>query len=176
MRKSGVEGGGGNRGVTETTKRIGCIITGTLDCRYDLLMFFFFSSRRRHTRLQGDWSSDVCSSDLSRAAAWQIAWLASWRGALTSLSQSWRGTATSYRIVLCEGPKNVRLLRGNVSSSRPSERGDNWCRLSQDGDGLKYDVRSKSARCEPAWRLPSVATRHVGVEYDTGSKARCPSA
>src|SRR5256885_5735150 len=26
---------------------------------------FFFSSRRRHTRLQGDWSSDVCSSDLA---------------------------------------------------------------------------------------------------------------
>ena len=29
-------------------------------------LFFFFSSRRRHTRLQGDWSSDVCSSDLKR--------------------------------------------------------------------------------------------------------------
>src|SRR5256885_847137 len=29
-----------------------------------LCFFFFFSSRRRHTRLQGDWSSDVCSSDL----------------------------------------------------------------------------------------------------------------
>src|SRR5574337_971354 len=28
------------------------------------LFFFFFSSRRRHTRLSGDWSSDVCSSDL----------------------------------------------------------------------------------------------------------------
>src|SRR5256885_5276434 len=28
---------------------------------------FFFSSRRRHTRLQGDWSSDVCSSDLQLA-------------------------------------------------------------------------------------------------------------
>src|SRR5690348_17407946 len=27
--------------------------------------FFFFSSRRRHTRWTGDWSSDVCSSDLS---------------------------------------------------------------------------------------------------------------
>src|SRR5207248_8804118 len=25
--------------------------------------FFFFSSRRRHTRSYGDWSSDVCSSD-----------------------------------------------------------------------------------------------------------------
>src|SRR5262249_59758357 len=27
-------------------------------------LFFFFSSRRRHTRLVSDWSSDVCSSDL----------------------------------------------------------------------------------------------------------------
>src|SRR5437764_3478030 len=29
-----------------------------------LIFFFFFSSRRRHTRYIGDWSSDVCSSDL----------------------------------------------------------------------------------------------------------------
>src|SRR6267143_2039898 len=28
-------------------------------------MFFFFSSRRRHTRWNCDWSSDVCSSDLA---------------------------------------------------------------------------------------------------------------
>src|SRR5437762_5672500 len=28
------------------------------------VFFFFFSSRRRHTRYIGDWSSDVCSSDL----------------------------------------------------------------------------------------------------------------
>src|SRR5215210_1534892 len=28
------------------------------------MSFFFFSSRRRHTRYIGDWSSDVCSSDL----------------------------------------------------------------------------------------------------------------
>src|SRR5688572_31109238 len=27
-------------------------------------MYFFFSSRRRHTRFDCDWSSDVCSSDL----------------------------------------------------------------------------------------------------------------
>src|SRR6266487_4177064 len=30
------------------------------------MFFFFFSSRRRHTRWTGDWSSDVCSSDLAR--------------------------------------------------------------------------------------------------------------
>src|SRR2546421_1200642 len=29
-----------------------------------LYTFFFFSSRRRHTRSDRDWSSDVCSSDL----------------------------------------------------------------------------------------------------------------
>src|SRR2546427_7997563 len=29
-----------------------------------LVIFFFFSSRRRHTRFDCDWSSDVCSSDL----------------------------------------------------------------------------------------------------------------
>src|SRR5579859_2119958 len=28
------------------------------------IYFFFFSSRRRHTRFDCDWSSDVCSSDL----------------------------------------------------------------------------------------------------------------
>src|SRR3989475_9852517 len=28
-------------------------------------VFFFFSSRRRHTRFDCDWSSDVCSSDLT---------------------------------------------------------------------------------------------------------------
>ena len=32
---------------------------------YVSCLFFFFSSRRRHTRFTSDWSSDVCSSDLS---------------------------------------------------------------------------------------------------------------
>src|SRR5437867_5477211 len=32
-----------------------------------IIFFFFFSSRRRHTRSYGDWSSDVCSSDLDPA-------------------------------------------------------------------------------------------------------------
>src|SRR2546426_7216861 len=36
----------------------------TFDDLWFALLLFFFSSRRRHTRLQGDWSSDVCSSDL----------------------------------------------------------------------------------------------------------------
>src|SRR5207248_11605575 len=40
-----------------------------------LYFFFFFSSRRRHTRSYGDWSSDVCSSDLrSCARRWRSRW------------------------------------------------------------------------------------------------------
>src|SRR5438477_12915608 len=42
-----------------------CFILETMDFR-DL---FFFSSRRRHTRLTCDWSSDVCSSDLRSPGA-----------------------------------------------------------------------------------------------------------
>src|SRR6266487_5397601 len=47
-----------------------------------MVVFFFFSSRRRHTRWTGDWSSDVCSSDLagkvryvgaSNYSAWRLA-------------------------------------------------------------------------------------------------------
>src|SRR2546426_8772381 len=61
-----------------------------------LVLFFFFSSRRRHTRLQGDWSSDVCSSDLaeestrvhSRQSGQQR------RGGATSVSRTPRGRKT----------------------------------------------------------------------------------
>src|SRR2546430_5881757 len=48
-----------------------------------LLFFFFFSSRRRHTRFDCDWSSDVCSSDLSRGdkSGTHAAELALWKAA-----------------------------------------------------------------------------------------------
>src|SRR5438270_4505325 len=36
-----------------------------------IFFFFFFSSRRRHTRFDCDWSSDVCSSDLTRPG-WKV--------------------------------------------------------------------------------------------------------
>src|SRR6266487_6902440 len=45
-------------------------------------VFFFFSSRRRHTRWTGDWSSDVCSSDL-------VVHYVSSQGAIFLLQASW---------------------------------------------------------------------------------------
>src|SRR5258706_561259 len=41
-------------------------VTGVQTCA------FFISSRRRHTRLVSDWSSDVCSSDLKQKTAYEI--------------------------------------------------------------------------------------------------------
>src|SRR5437763_10300826 len=56
---------------------------------------FFFSSRRRHTRYIGDWSSDVCSSDLGRARANITAWLAeAARGGLDAIVVTTSGCGT----------------------------------------------------------------------------------
>src|SRR5256886_13027378 len=35
-------------------------------------VYFFFSSRRRHTRFDCDWSSDVCSSDLINGVLYEV--------------------------------------------------------------------------------------------------------
>src|SRR5256885_10880614 len=58
---AGFGGRGMARGVHDWARAL------RLQIRVSVLphVVFFFSSRRRHTRLQGDWSSDVCSSDLT---------------------------------------------------------------------------------------------------------------
>src|SRR2546421_191669 len=52
---------------TVVPQRAGCgyFHMGGIEMSCGLPVFFFFSSRRRHTRSDRDWSSDVCSSDLS---------------------------------------------------------------------------------------------------------------
>src|SRR5256885_2687858 len=58
---------GRERGGGILTKGVPGIVPGTpitLCSGAYVTCEIFFSSRRRHTRLQGDWSSDVCSSDL----------------------------------------------------------------------------------------------------------------
>src|SRR5262249_56463656 len=44
-----------------------CGVAPVNGCGAVVCVSFFFSSRRRHTRLVSDWSSDVCSSDLVHA-------------------------------------------------------------------------------------------------------------
>src|SRR5574342_804627 len=54
---------------------------------------FFFSSRRRHTSSGGDWSSDVCSSDLLtfRAAGTSLSGQSVTDAVLVLLAGAWRG-------------------------------------------------------------------------------------
>src|SRR5256885_11411682 len=49
---------------------------------------FFFSSRRRHTRLQGDWSSDVCSSDLLQSLTSLLLFSAAVRTCFAAFSEA----------------------------------------------------------------------------------------
>src|SRR5689334_24071325 len=47
------------------------VFGGVLRALFGLRIDFFFSSRRRHTRWNCDWSSDVCPSDLG-VRAWAL--------------------------------------------------------------------------------------------------------
>src|SRR2546427_7490883 len=66
-----------------------------------MCFFFFFSSRRRHTRFDCDWSSDVCSSDLmpvhsaTTAATTPASTTGCSSGASPCSSASWRRSASS---------------------------------------------------------------------------------
>src|SRR5256885_7293364 len=62
--------------------------------------FFFFSSRRRHTRLQGDWSSDVCSSDLGTLPGIQNNIV---RGTLKAVALSATSYTTGQSVTWVEG-------------------------------------------------------------------------
>src|SRR5436305_7193870 len=84
---------------------------------------FFFSSRRRHTRCGRDWSSDVCSSDLSSPSA----------DRRVPSARSDATPATSWR-------EAARLIRGSSAVSRRSEErrvGKEWRAWGSPGDVKK---------------------------------------
>src|SRR6266571_6108266 len=76
------------------------------------MCFFFFSSRRRHTRLTCDWSSDVCSSDLPalrEAVGTTPAW-ADYRPATAPVEPALAALAGSVEVVRAVGPKRTADL------------------------------------------------------------------
>src|SRR5256885_10632746 len=80
---------------------------------------FFFSSRRRHTRLQGDWSSDVCSSDLRQGQAARLSTSAPQRGQ----SGSWRRRMPARQRSQSQLPRARQPPhRGGRTRSRSEER------------------------------------------------------
>src|SRR5262249_57706910 len=83
---------------------------------------FFFSSRRRHTRLVSDWSSDVCSSDLSAMVGVVI------NGA--GSQQSGRHTVELQAVRGCTGHTAATQDRGSAGQGErvPHEIGRASCR------------------------------------------------
>src|SRR5206468_8102770 len=104
--------------------------------------FFFFSSRRRHTRSDRDWSSDVCSSDLSHEVPLVV--LDIWMEEMTGLEVLARLCAISPQT-------NVIVITGRedsaarITAMRSEERRvgkecrDRWSR----DDEKKKEKRSK---------------------------------
>src|ERR1022692_3480265 len=80
-----------------------------------VVQFFFFSSRRRHTRLQGDWSSDVCSSDLYGFALWRSAKMALFTVFGTSSNGKTADSGSAYRGSNPCVPANSDLSTGSLS-------------------------------------------------------------
>src|SRR5688500_20260571 len=101
---------------------------------------FFFSSRRRHTRLQGDWSSDVCSSDLryyDKGQEKEVAILAG--GSVSSTSQP-SGQVCSYYLIVCEP------LRYTITKRSEERRVGKECRSRWWTCGKKETQRSGSGK------------------------------
>src|SRR5256885_8080364 len=81
------------------------------------VLFFFFSSRRRHTRLQGDWSSDVCSSDLVPRELW----LRQVCGGSFFLAQKLRNVNSRVSIPRAMEPLRLRKMMFRLRASLRSE-------------------------------------------------------
>src|SRR5256885_7124065 len=98
---------------------------GGLDVRdivLSVMFVFFFSSRRRHTRLQGDWSSDVCSSDLAQMLAYEQ--LDNYEGAVDAGRKAVRLSPENLHILATL----ANLLPLGVTFGRTDEIGRASCR------------------------------------------------
>src|SRR5690606_36805859 len=92
-------------------------------CLFIFFVFFFFSSRRRHTRFSRDWSSDVCSSDLSASTGAQSevriteanAEVAAVFGFVTGIGDGAKGKAQVGEMDAASGLR-LKITGGNVGS------------------------------------------------------------
>src|SRR5437868_4015233 len=114
--------------------------------RYRWTTCFFFSSRRRHTRSKRDWSSDVCSSDLSDPASFSLA-----RGRGTRLTVA---LALARELGLAARPALARsVLVADAAAPTPPQELDDF-----DDTLLELDVAGKK-------RFVDLRLRHAAFGY-----------
>src|SRR6266566_2747635 len=105
-----------------------------------LFVCFFFSSRRRHTRLQGDWSSDVCSSDLPFATREE--WLKEYGDpGDTADDGAWlhdpAGNGPRLSLLRVPEPKTAKnRLHIDIRVAGPGSADERWARITQSAGRL----------------------------------------
>src|SRR5258706_11921925 len=87
-------------------------------CVQCLKLFFFFKSRSRNTSLVSDWSSEVCSSDLSRSAP---------SDGFASASRALSMPAATLSEILAQ-PEAIEFLNGVVAQRSEERRVGKECR------------------------------------------------
>src|SRR2546427_10986789 len=110
-----------------------------------ILLYFFFSSRRRHTRFDCDWSSDVCSSDLRSQTT-----------ALGEVGYTYDALGRRTRMTV---PGQMPVSYGYNAASRLTSvtQGDSLVQLTHDAASRRTTLT-----------LPSGVTTEYG--YDTASR------
>src|SRR5690606_39911654 len=86
-----------------------------------LVVLFFFSSRRRHTRFSRDWSSDVCSSDLTVSGLVTLPLAAYALGRLADLAFPGPALLAAGSLLFLFD-RNFTIYGGNAASTRSEER------------------------------------------------------
>src|SRR5574340_1686051 len=112
--------------------------------------FFFFSSRRRHTRSFGDWSSDVCSSDLTLMliVALPFVVLPLWRDASSNAADN----------EVQRDAANLEILRDQLAELEADLRDD---LLTQDAyEQGKRELQARLLEEVKATKQPPKAPRH----------------
>src|SRR5260370_29047270 len=111
-----------------------------------VVWFFFFSSRRRHTRFKCDWSSDVCSSDLTDQPAFEESYA---RRSQQQCMERSRMREPAWRRPVWRFLTFLQLL----SVTFPLEEGQQYfVEPRSSGSGETKEVWQSRSRCHPILR------------------------
>src|SRR6266446_336247 len=144
------------------------------------MLYFFFSSRRRHTRLQGDGSSDVCSSDLAGANEDRLAG-ASPEWTVVELDDELAGDNHKALVAILTVPASVKPTAAGVEDDVSANAGElsvRPCRGAVSGWGSSTSALRRSS-LRPKAQPPATTAaspRETTATISTRSSSTTPSA
>src|SRR5688572_32794341 len=103
-------------------------------------LIFFFASRRRHTRFDCDWSSDVCSSDL--VARGRV-----WPAAVAALAFAAPVAVAVLSLPAAAGPPSVESTRSEERRVGKECRSGRWAEVSHEKTRAEQLEGTRSGDC-----------------------------